>query len=378
MPHFPRRAGGPLMGLALCLGLALSAQAGKLDAGDERIRTNGAPGAETAEPTTLDFGDDSSEWSHDGECDDPRFHGYGMASTTVEADALRDATDCRAAFNKGSITLLDMPMPSQPANRGSGTTLTSQRAPYPAEPTSPEYLAGKVEVASNCPENAPSYIYSRGRSDWGDPSLADEMTTPGPDARPGYLFAYGTRALFDPDGKLRSDPADAYPYLWYAARSGYGDEIFSVAQWLFSTGEARNNHDAKLIANQMYYFAAEACHPEAALHLAAWQINYMRAPGAAVYINKWISLAKTHGGQGLTAQIEQVEASLRYAETRDERAFTTALGVLAWIASLPASGPGTMEPGQRDACADAPALFAASGADLDVAAALSLGGCSPF
>ena len=51
------------------------------------------------------FGDDSSTWSQDGECDDPRFQGSGMASTLIDSDRFADATDCRLLFNQGRITL---------------------------------------------------------------------------------------------------------------------------------------------------------------------------------------------------------------------------------------------------------------------------------
>ena len=54
----------------------------------------------------VDFGDDSSTWANDGECDDPRFVGEGMASYLVDADLYRDATDCRDLFNQGQITLV--------------------------------------------------------------------------------------------------------------------------------------------------------------------------------------------------------------------------------------------------------------------------------
>ncbi len=54
----------------------------------------------------VDFGDDSSTWANDGECDDPRFAGEGMASYLVDSDLYRDATDCRDLFNRGQITLV--------------------------------------------------------------------------------------------------------------------------------------------------------------------------------------------------------------------------------------------------------------------------------
>ncbi len=57
---------------------------------------------------SIDFGDDSSEWANDGECDDPRFRGPGMTSTRLlDSDIRRDATDCRTAFEAGQLRLAD-------------------------------------------------------------------------------------------------------------------------------------------------------------------------------------------------------------------------------------------------------------------------------
>ncbi|MCX7301216.1 MAG: hypothetical protein NTX73_12745 [Rhodobacterales bacterium] len=69
-----------------------------------------APGQEPANsgPTTagdIDFGTDSSPWTYDGECDDPRFEGEGMSAAPVESDMLADASDCRAAYEAGTIAL---------------------------------------------------------------------------------------------------------------------------------------------------------------------------------------------------------------------------------------------------------------------------------
>ncbi|MCF6326035.1 MAG: hypothetical protein L3J21_01940 [Devosiaceae bacterium] len=54
----------------------------------------------------IDFGNNSSEWAYDGECDDPRFGGSGMASVLLDEDIARDAKDCRTLLNKGQIYLL--------------------------------------------------------------------------------------------------------------------------------------------------------------------------------------------------------------------------------------------------------------------------------
>jgi len=51
------------------------------------------------------FGDDSSQWAKDGECDDPRFEGKGSATTLLDVDRGHDATDCRKLFTAGAIAL---------------------------------------------------------------------------------------------------------------------------------------------------------------------------------------------------------------------------------------------------------------------------------
>ncbi|MBZ8135013.1 hypothetical protein CLD20_17185 [Afifella sp. IM 167] len=52
----------------------------------------------------IDFGDDASRWSKDGECDDPRFSGPGMTATPLlNDDILHDATDCKQAYDAGRI-----------------------------------------------------------------------------------------------------------------------------------------------------------------------------------------------------------------------------------------------------------------------------------
>jgi len=54
----------------------------------------------------IDFGNNSSEWANDGECDDPRFGGRGMADVLLSEDIGRDAQDCRSLLNKGQVYLL--------------------------------------------------------------------------------------------------------------------------------------------------------------------------------------------------------------------------------------------------------------------------------
>ena len=55
--------------------------------------------------SSINFGNDSSAWANDGECDDPRFTGPGMASTLLDEDRMHDASDCRALFQAGKVRL---------------------------------------------------------------------------------------------------------------------------------------------------------------------------------------------------------------------------------------------------------------------------------
>ncbi|MEO1549686.1 MAG: hypothetical protein AAFR93_04545 [Pseudomonadota bacterium] len=65
----------------------------------------------------IDFGQDASQWAHDGECDDPRFRGEGMTSTPLQdADRAMDATDCLSAFQNGTVFLRPEFASSEPEN----------------------------------------------------------------------------------------------------------------------------------------------------------------------------------------------------------------------------------------------------------------------
>lgn len=53
---------------------------------------------------TINFGDDSSQWANDAECDDPRFAGPGTHDVLLAEDIYRDATDCMKLLQAGLIT----------------------------------------------------------------------------------------------------------------------------------------------------------------------------------------------------------------------------------------------------------------------------------
>ncbi len=56
-------------------------------------------------PAGFDLGGDTSEWAFDGECDDPRFEGAGMARDPLTVDQARDATDCVKGLLSGAVEL---------------------------------------------------------------------------------------------------------------------------------------------------------------------------------------------------------------------------------------------------------------------------------
>ena len=53
------------------------------------------------------YGDDSSEFAQDGECDDRRFTGGGMAADLGWEHVGHDATDCRRLCEFGAVALRD-------------------------------------------------------------------------------------------------------------------------------------------------------------------------------------------------------------------------------------------------------------------------------
>ena len=89
MNAMQRIVGGAALALALAVGLSTPALAQKTS---------------TTANTTVNFGDDSSQWANDGECDDPRFSGTGTADELVDEDVLKDATDCQLAYDAGTVT----------------------------------------------------------------------------------------------------------------------------------------------------------------------------------------------------------------------------------------------------------------------------------
>jgi hypothetical protein len=94
-------AGIALVSLSACNPFGGNQQQAEQQNGKLALAGNGTTAA-TAAP---DFGDDASQFSKDGECDDMRFAGAGMTSTPLlDQDIRHDASDCRSAFEQNRLT----------------------------------------------------------------------------------------------------------------------------------------------------------------------------------------------------------------------------------------------------------------------------------
>ena len=62
--------------------------------------------SDTGPTPDIEYGDDSGSYANDGACDDARFKSDGDDWSYQRSHVLRDATDCKAAFESGEITLL--------------------------------------------------------------------------------------------------------------------------------------------------------------------------------------------------------------------------------------------------------------------------------
>ncbi|MEM9850541.1 MAG: hypothetical protein AAF761_00940 [Pseudomonadota bacterium] len=79
-----------------------------------------APDAQSIPPiitanSEISFGNDGGEYPDDGECDDPRFVGEGMANTVDNVNIGGDASDCASHYNRGNIRLSNTAADFSPA-----------------------------------------------------------------------------------------------------------------------------------------------------------------------------------------------------------------------------------------------------------------------
>lgn len=79
------------------------------DAGQIRLWVMGEA-LRATECRAIDFGNDSSDYAKDDECDDMRFEGPGMARSVSQDNIGLDATDCLHHCRYGTIALRDYPV----------------------------------------------------------------------------------------------------------------------------------------------------------------------------------------------------------------------------------------------------------------------------
>jgi len=77
-----------------------------VDRGELSLWDFGAAKART-QCDSIDFGDNSSDWPNDGQCDDYRFDGPGADHVRLEEDLKGEAADCRELCELGQIALRD-------------------------------------------------------------------------------------------------------------------------------------------------------------------------------------------------------------------------------------------------------------------------------
>ena len=73
---------------------------------------NAVAGTGSATRFSIEFGDDTGDWPRDGECDDIRFEGDGVASLMIFQDRGRDAADCRQQYDEGRARLFGVDLRS--------------------------------------------------------------------------------------------------------------------------------------------------------------------------------------------------------------------------------------------------------------------------
>lgn len=73
----------------------------------EQVRDENDPQEESTERVVaeIDWGDNSGDYANDDACDDARFHEDGDDWSYQRNHVLRDANDCRAQYERGEITL---------------------------------------------------------------------------------------------------------------------------------------------------------------------------------------------------------------------------------------------------------------------------------
>ena len=98
----------------------------RLDTLSRTATPNALAGTGAATRFSIEFGDDTGNWARDGECDDIRFEGVGVASTLLLEDRGRDAADCRQLHDEGRVRLFGVDLRSGTIDFGDDVSTTAQ------------------------------------------------------------------------------------------------------------------------------------------------------------------------------------------------------------------------------------------------------------
>ena len=91
--------------LAIFLCASVSLANGVFAAESEVYSDSSQTNINSATASDAFWGDDSSQWANDGECDDPRFAGPGAASLLRYDGLQADSSDCHALYLQGDLEL---------------------------------------------------------------------------------------------------------------------------------------------------------------------------------------------------------------------------------------------------------------------------------
>lgn len=158
----------------------------------------------------IDFGDDSSTWSEDGECDDPRFEGEGMAGSPRREDRMHDATDCRTLMMDGMITFsAEQYDPSLTSFRGVELGDDSGRWPNDGQCDDPRFVGEGMATSPDHPEIMKDKSDCSYGFQTGELSLASELPPPLETTFDGIDFGHD-KGTYSGDGEC-DDPRFAGP-----------------------------------------------------------------------------------------------------------------------------------------------------------------------
>lgn len=201
-----------------------------------------------ADSSGISFGDNSSVYANDGECDDPRFEGPGAAAFNTEDDALHDADDCRSLFEAGQVSLIAGigGAASSPASLASAAT-DNTPGTRPAAPQEETYTIGVPRGDVEGATQADGSIYASGTvyggpinpGDRGLSFMPDVASYAPPPTRPAPEIDFGDNSsVFADDGEC-DDPRFEGEGMAFASFDEYLGRDANDCRTAFEAGTIR-------------------------------------------------------------------------------------------------------------------------------------------